>query len=66
MANCTKIKYPNRWAATCAVRAIAFKNAHSESKYPVAIHPCEPCRAWHLTSQKQRGKKSRNWNALVR
>ncbi|MCU1525959.1 MAG: hypothetical protein JWO18_2853 [Microbacteriaceae bacterium] len=66
MANCTKIKYPNRWVATHALQAIALKNAHCESKYPVAIHPCELCHAWHLTSQKQHGKKSRKWNVLVR
>lgn len=65
MANCTKIKYPNRWAATQALHAITLKNAQSALKSPVAIHGCQSCQALHLTSQKPRGTRSRGWNALV-
>ena len=65
MANCTKVKYLNFWTAGCALRAILSKNAHAIGKQPVAIHHCGYCRAWHLTSQKPAGKKSRQWNALI-
>ena len=64
MANCTKIKHPNRWAAVHALKVIALKDGQIRPKVPVAIYPCGLCHAWHLTSQKQHGK-SRKWNVLT-
>lgn len=64
MADCTKIKYPNPWAATHALRFLAQKYAARALKVPVAIYPCGACRTWHLTSKAQRGK-SRKWNVSV-
>lgn len=63
MADCTKIKYPNPLMATRALRSIVAKTEHRKLKIPVAIYPCEFCRAWHLTSQSHTGK-SRRWNVV--
>lgn len=64
MANCTKNKHPNQWAAAQALRAIATSYGPSKPKVPVAVYPCASCHAWHLTSQRQYGK-SRKWNVLA-
>ncbi len=37
MANCTKIKYPNPWAATHAFQAIALKNSPRKPRVTASL-----------------------------
>jgi len=53
VAGCTKIQYPNRWAAACALRSIRKREGSRGRKLPVRIYRCPECRGWwHLTSRR--------------
>jgi hypothetical protein len=51
MLPCSKIRYPNRWSAESALRAIQQKKRGKSSVAPTGAYWCPSCRAFHLTSE---------------
>lgn len=50
MADCSKVSFPTELAARSALRAIVRHRRPKQSRREVAVHPCQRCGAWHLTS----------------
>lgn len=54
---CGKTRYPNRWSALHAMKAIVLKRPNG--KIPRGAYLCSSCGSWHLTSK--RGVQTPPW-----
>lgn len=65
MHPCLKIAYPSPRAAALAMHHITARQTARGRTAPVAVHWCEGCHAWHLTSKRASGRWARRLQMLA-